>query len=58
MGMEEVLRAGYAALAQKTATPSTLGDITGASVSATTSIYQCDCPVRQLNTYSETGNLN
>lgn len=58
MGREEAFRAGYAALAQRTATPSTLGDITGASISATTSIYQGDCPVRQLNTYSETGNLN
>lgn len=51
MDKEEKFEAGEEALAYRTVTLSTLGDFAGASVWATASIYQCDCPVKQLNTY-------
>lgn len=51
MDKEEKFKASEEALAYMTIALSTLGDSAGAHVWTSAPIYQCDCPVKLLNTY-------
>lgn len=51
MDKEEKFKASEEGLALYDCNPFYFGDIAGANVWTTASIYQCDCPVKQLNTY-------